>query len=123
MVSYCGYFNGSRNVYSIPLLFLGGYKMKKISNATFLRAIDSPLATVQGTQYGNSLFGDFTMLVQVNSLYFVRESRTYYKAFETEIEENHYQFDNASEALAYFADAESMASEYTEEHGTVAGGF
>jgi hypothetical protein len=97
--------------------------MKKIKEGTFLRAANSPLATVQTVQFGNSLFGDFTMLVQVQGLYFLRESRAYYKAFTTELEESFFKFDNAAEANTYFADAVEYADNYASNNGTCAGGF
>jgi hypothetical protein len=97
--------------------------MKKINEGTFYRAANSPLATVQTVQYGNSLFGDFTTMVQVNNLYFLEEVRAYYKAFTTELEEDFFQFDNAAEAKKYFADAVEYAEEYSAQNGTCAGGF
>jgi hypothetical protein len=97
--------------------------MKEINEGTFLRAYTSPLATVQTVQFGNSLFGDFTTMVQVNNLYFLSEVRAYYKAFTTELEEDFFQFDNAAEALSYFDSAEEYADEYSAQNGTCAGGF
>jgi hypothetical protein len=97
--------------------------MKEITKETFLRAYNSPLSTAQTVQFGNSLFGDFTTLVQVNNLYFLSEIRAYYKAFGTEIEEGFFKFDSAAEALAYFAEAETYADNYASNNGTCAGGF
>lgn len=108
--------------------------MKRITKETFLRAHNSPLATVQEVQYGNSLFGDFTTLVTVHGvyslgyksnepLYFLRESRVYYKLFIDEVEHNFFMFDNAAEAKEYFAEAVEYADNYGAQNGTCAGGF
>ena len=97
--------------------------MKRITEATFLRASTSPLAQVKTCSFGNSLFGDFTKLVQIGKLYFISESRAYYKAFTTDFEEDFYSFDSEKEALEYFNASQEYAQEYSEKTGTVAGGF
>ena len=97
--------------------------MKKISEATFLMALTNPLAQVRTCSFGNSLFGDFTKLVQLEGLYFISESRAYYKALTTDFEEDFYGFDSAREALEYFNASQEYAQEYSEKNGTVAGGF
>ena len=97
--------------------------MKKISSETFLRAFNSPVAQIKTCSFGNSLFGDFTKLVQVEGLYFISEARAYYKAFTTDFEEDFYSFDSEKEALEYFNASQEYAQEYSEKTGTVAGGF
>ena len=97
--------------------------MKKISEATFLRALTNPLAQVRTCSFGNSLFGDFTKLVQLEGLYFISESRAYYKAFATDFEEIFFRCSSEKEALEYFNASQEYAQEYSEKTGTVAGGF
>ena len=96
--------------------------MKKISQGTFLRALDSSLAQVFTCEYGNSLFCDYTMLVQVEGVYMVSELRAYYKDFGTTVEENLYRFSSETEALDYFNTCQDIAEEYARNNNTVAGG-
>ena len=96
--------------------------MKKISRATFLRALDSSLSQVRTCEYGNSLFCDYTMLVQVEGVYMVSELRAYYKDFGTIGEENWHRFSSENEALDYFNACQEIAEEYSRNNNTVAGG-
>lgn len=75
--------------------------MKRITEATFLRALDSPLALVKDCEYSNSLFYSHTLLVQVNGVFFISESREVYKPLETVVESCCYRFDSESEMLDY----------------------
>ena len=75
--------------------------MKKISYETFARAFDSPLAQVKSSEYASSLFYDYTLLLQVNGLFFISESREIYEEQGTVIESNCYRFDSEAESLDY----------------------
>ena len=75
--------------------------MKKISNATFLRALDSSLAQVKDCEFGNSLFYSHVLLVQVNGAFFICESSEIYRTLETVVESCCYRFDSESEMLNY----------------------
>jgi hypothetical protein len=97
--------------------------MKKISKGTFLRAFYNPLSVAKNTEYGNSLFGDFTILVCVEGEYFLQSSRIYYKAFETKEEDNYFMFSSERQALNYFNACQETAEAFSENAGTVAGGF
>jgi len=97
--------------------------MKKISKGTFFRAFYNPLAVTKKTEYGNSLFGDFTILVCVEGVYYLQSSRVYYKTFETREEDNYFMFSSESKALNYFNACRETAEAFSENAGTVAGGF
>ena len=97
--------------------------MKKISEVTFLRALTNPLAQVRTCSFGNSLFGDFTKLVQLEGLYFISKSRAYYKAFETDEVKNFFRCSSEKEALEYFNASQEYSEEYTQKTGTITGGF
>ena len=86
--------------------------MRKISKETFLRAFYNPLATAKNTEYGNSLFGDFTILVCVEGAYFLQASRIYYKTFETREEDNYFSFSSKCQALNYFNACQEYAEEF-----------
>ena len=96
--------------------------MQKVSKETFLMALNSPIAQIKSCEYGNSLFGDLTMLVKRDGLYFIAEYRSYYKQFETISEENFFKFDSKKEALTYFKSCQEYAEAYCSNNNTVAGG-
>ena len=96
--------------------------MKKISEEAFLMALNSPLAQIKSCEYGNSLFGDFTMLVKRDGLYFIAEYRAYYKQFETVEESSYFKFDSKKEASVYFKSCQEYAEAYSSNNNTVAGG-
>ena len=96
--------------------------MRKISKETFLRAFYNPLAQVKTCEFGNSLFGDFTIMVCVEGAYFLEASRAYYKAFDPKEEDNYYRFSSEYRALNYFNACQDYAEEYSRNNNTVAGG-
>ena len=75
--------------------------MTKISNATFFRALDNQLAQVSDCEFSCSLQFSHALLVQVNAVFFISESKEVYKPLETVVESCCYRFDSESEMLDY----------------------